>query len=411
MSVATVQALEKIYRIRFEDGLTPYLEAESPLIRWVPKEARFGGWKWWVTHQISAVRGSTKFSTAMANKNSPSFVRMEITRSQDHAIVSVDCEAAAAAEEDEYALVDALENAVESAAAEMVMSIEALLTGNGGGSRGKIKSGGISGAVITLDDPSRIVLFAKDMRIELAPDDGVSAAAGVRAGVGTIDKVNIEAGTLTLTVNVTTAIPLAAAADFIFREGDYDGQAKRVLQGFFAWCPDTAPTAGDNFFGADRSVHPTALAGTRLDGKGANAWDTVQEALALNRRNKGQADTLWVNPVKFAELNQWVTAKQTFGQEEDPRIGFRGFTAATPQGALKIMETAAMPEQKGLLTRRDAWKLRHLKAFPHVVNDDGQEWHLEALEDALQQRQRYYAQLGCPSGAMKHHTNITFGTP
>lgn len=411
MSTASVTLLEKTYKVLFPKGIGFYLDDESPLIRWTPKSNDFGAWKWWLVYQINAVRGGTDFTTALANRNVATQRRMELTRSQDHVIQSVACEAIRASKKDEWALISAVENAMKCAGQEMAMSIESLLTGDGGGSRGKIAVGGITNAVITLADKSRIVLFQPGMRIDLSVDNGVTAAAGVRSvAVGQSNEilsVDVSAGTITMSANITTIWPApAAAGDFIFRESDYDAQAKRVLQGFFAWIPPTAPTAGDSFFGVDRSIHPTALAGTRITGGGANVFDVVKEACALNRRNRGKANALWVNPMKFGELDLFVTSKQYFSQEDNPMVGVSGMRIATPSGPIEVMESTAIPEGVGLLTRRESWELRSLDGFPHVVDDDGLTWHLEQSADAMQIRHRYFAQLGCIEP--KDNTYIAF---
>ncbi len=400
MTTATATLLEKIYKIKFSKGITTYLAENSNLIAWTPMdEDSFGAWKWWKTYRTNAVRGSTKFGTANANRSVPSYQRAEITRSQDHVVVSVECEAARASASDEYALVNELEDAVTQSSEELALSIENLLTGDGGGSRGQIAtSGGISGSTITLEDASKIYLFQEGMKIQLSNDTGTGTGHALRSAGATLEiaTINQAAGSFTTTVAVTTGIADAANGDYIFREGDFDQGAKRVLQGYFAWCPATAPTSGDNHFGLTRDTNVGALAGQRVNGGGNNPYDTVKEAAALVRRNRGKCDTLWVNPTKFAELDLFVQAKQFFTQEtQHPDIGVKGMRIATPAGYISVMENPAWAEGVGLLTSRDSWLLRSLGKFPHPVDDDGQMWHLEETSDSMQMRHRYYAQLGC----------------
>lgn len=407
MTVGTVALLEKAYKVTYADGLSKYIEEESDLIRWFPKEESFGGWKFWLPFKLNGSRVSTDFTTALGKKNNPKFVRMELTRSKGHGVISVDNEAANAAKDDASAFVDILEDAVDSCVEGLTLSIEALLTGNGGGSIGQIaSSGGISTNTITLQDKSRIVLFQYDQNIQLSADDGVSAAAGVRANSSdlTITGIDISNGKLTFNSNITTAIPAAANGDYIYNEGDYDGQAQRVLQGMFAWIKNPDDVTSTTFFGLDRTIHKSALAGTYLNGGGANPWDVLKEACAINRRNRGKADTLLVNPMKMAELDQYMSAKQVFMQENEPGVGFKGGKARTPNGVIEILEFPAIPEGKAMLTRRDSWMLKSIDGFPHPVLDAGPMWHLETGADAVQSRQRYYAQLGCKKP--KHSTAI-----
>lgn len=405
MTVGTVALLEKAFKVTYADGLGKYIEEESDLIRWLPKEESFGGWKFWLPFKLNGSRVSTDFTTALGKKNNPKFVRMELTRSKGHGVISVDNEAANASKNDSDAFVDLLEDAVDSCVEGMTLSIESLITGNGGGSTAQIaSSGGISTNTITLQDKSRIVLFQYDQNIQIATDDGVSAAAGVHPNSQdlTVTGIDVAAGILTFNVNVTTAIPAAVNSNYIYNEGDYDGQAQRVLQGFFAWIPSTVTSTA--FFGLDRTIHKSALGGTYVSGGGANPWDVLKEACAINRRNRGKADTLLVNPMKMAEFDQYLFSKQEFGQESMPGVGFKGGRARTPNGEIEILEFPAIPEGKGLLTRRDSWMLKSIDGFPHPVMDGGAQWKLEEGADAVQSRQRYYAQLG--NKKPKHSTHI-----
>jgi hypothetical protein len=145
----------------------------------------------------------------------------------------------------------------------------------------------------------------------------------------------------------------------------------------------------------DRSDNVGALAGSRIDGAGGNPFETVKEAAALIKRNRGKCDTLWVNPTEYTELDNWVTSSQFYTQETDhPDIGIEGMMITSAAGNLKVHNSSAIPEDLGLLTRRESWLMRSLDGFPHMVDDDGQIWHLEATADAVQGRLRYYAQLG-----------------
>jgi hypothetical protein len=408
MTVASVTLLENIFKIRYSQGFAKYLAKKSDLISWLPLQEDFGGWKWWRTNKTNAVNGSTVFGTARANRSVPNFERFEMTRSQDHVLVSVSCEAARASRKDEYALVQELDDAMDSANDEMALSIENLLVGEGGGARGQIAtSSGISGSTITLQDPSKIYLFQDGMVIQLSDDDGSDVGDAVRAGTLTIDTINQAAGSFTTTVAVTTGIPAAADGDYIFREGDLDAGAQRVLQGLFAWCPATAPSASESFFGVDRSTNIGALAGMRHDGSGANPLDTIMYASTLVKRNRGMADTVLVNPTKAGEIVQYALAKQEFTMKTDyAGIELQGFKIQTVCGPVGVIACSAIPEDVGMLTRRDAWLMRSLDGFPHPVDDDGQIWHLEEAADAMQARLRYYAQL-CHM-TPKHSCHITF---
>ena len=127
MAVATTALLEKIYKTRYAAGLTQYLAKQSDIIKLLKNPNDFGGWDWRKTYKTTAVRGSTVFGTALANKSVATPIAANFTRSQDHVVVSVECEAARASKGSENALVSAVEDAMDSAHAEMALSLDALL--------------------------------------------------------------------------------------------------------------------------------------------------------------------------------------------------------------------------------------------------------------------------------------------
>ena len=396
MTVASTTLLEEIYKIRYSpDGLTEYFTKESEILTEVPIKNDFGGWKWWKTFKTNTVRGSTTFGTALANRNVPNFVRPEIHRSEDHVIVSVGCEAARAARRGgEYALIDELDDAIQSSMEELARQTDAFMAGNGGGSIGQIATGGIAGNVITLADPAQIYLFSEQMLLQVSANDGTGTGHTLRdsGNTHTVSSIDQDAGTVT--VSAIGDVSGTAAADYLFRDGDFDQGAQRVLQGFFAWCPHTAPSGGDSFFTIDRSTNVGALSGSRIDGDAASPVDTIKELAAKMKRNRARRGeyVCFINPTRWTEVDQVILAKQYYGQENKPKMGAEGFVIKTVLGDVRCVASSAFAEDQGIIFRRESVLLRSLDGFPHPVDDDGDIWHLEPTSDSLQARHRYYAQ-------------------
>src|SRR5262249_2481726 len=150
--------------------------------------------------------------------------------------------------------------------------------GLGGGSIGQLH-GSVNLASTTLQVRSRtdiIGLFNKGVQLEFAADNGTGTSPVGRRGSPdrlTVQSGNRDAGTAVTSAALNTVSSITAD-DYIFRRGDY-GAAVTGLPG---WCPPTAPTTGDSFFGLDRTVDPVRLSGTRVTGSGGNMEEVIQDA-------------------------------------------------------------------------------------------------------------------------------------
>ena len=406
----SVATFDKVYKERYQKGITRYLAEESEFFRWFKVETDHGAKPWKIVYRTNAVRGATNIATALANRSAPDYDEAQPEYAEEHVVVSINMKAARRTKGDANAMVSAVEEAVKCSNEEFALLFEHKLASNGGGARGRIDAtASIAAAVITLDDPSTAYLFTRGMKIQLSADDGYSAAAGVRAGTLEIQSIDPSAGTLTCTTNITTGIGAAAVSDYIFREDDYDGMTQDTLQGMQAWCPATAPGATLFMTTLNRTNHQGALAGTRVAGGAQHILDVIREAGAVNRNNRGKCDTWWVNPLKMMEIDQAIGAKQGFEMKTDyPGIGIKGLRVATPSGVINAIESSAWAENTSMLTKRDSWIIGSIDKCPHPVDDDGQLWHIEALADAIQMRHRAYPQLGCTDP--QNNTHITFGS-
>lgn len=406
----SVATYEEVYKERYPKGVSTYLAQKSDEIAWFPAETTHGGRPWKIVYRTNAVRGASTIETALADRSAADYDEVEIDYAEEHVVVSVSMKAARRTANDGHSIVRGIEDAVNAMLEELVLTLEHKLFGNGGGARGQIATGGISGSDITVADSSTMYLFARNMKIELSSDDGTTApGAGVRAGELTIQSVDPSPGNpvLTFTTTVAAGIPGATAGDFIFRKGDYDAGAQRIIQGLRAWSPASTAGLSTAFFGMDRSLDVGALAGTRVVGNGQHITDTMREAAAVNYNNRGRADTIWLNPLKMAEVDQAYAAKEWVTMDTDyAGVKIKGLMVTTQKGPIMFMQTPAMPEAEAVMCRRDAFTLGSIGEVPHVVDDDGQTWRVEALQDAIQQRQRCYPNLGCKNP--KHLTHITW---
>lgn len=399
MSVWTTATFDAIYKERYQKGVTTYLAKKSPFFSWFKLETDHGGDPWKIVFRTGAVRGAANIADALAERNSASYDEAQPDYAEEHVVASVNMKATRRTQNNANAMVKAVEQAVDAMLEELMLTFEFKLASNGGGARGQIASG-IGTTSLVLADASTAYRFARGMKLQASTSDGTTAGA-VRVAEYEIASIDPSTGTLTFTA--TVAAPWAVN-DYLFRKGDFDNATQTTLQGMQAWNPKTTPTT--TLFGLTRTNHQGALGGTRVTQGAQHILDVIRESTAVCRNNRGAPDTWWVNPLKMAEIDQAVGAKQEFEMQTDyPGIGLKGLRVSTPSGTVSVLESSAWSEYDSMLTKRDTWIIGSIGPCPHPVDDDGQLWHLEALEDALQCRHRAYPQLGCTDP--KHSCNIT----
>jgi hypothetical protein len=122
--------------------------------------------------------------------------------------------------------------------------------------------------------------------------------------------------------------------------------------------------------------------------------DAMGLACTLIQDVDGMADSVLIGPTRAQEIIDFGVAQQEF-VEKTSYVGveLKGLVVRTALGPLKLIVSTAIPSNKMLVTRRDAWEMRHVRQFPFVVNDGGSSWKLEETADALQMRLQYYAGL------------------
>ena len=70
------------------------------------------------------------------------------------------------------------------------------------------------------------------------------------------------------------------------------------------WIPATAPSAGDAFWGVDRSKDVTRMAGVRFDGSSESIEEALIDGAALVAREGGQPDYCFMNFTSYAALEK-----------------------------------------------------------------------------------------------------------
>lgn len=358
------------------------------------KKQRIGGkyYDFPVEYELPASR-SADITKALANKSASSLAEFNVPVVKDYIAISIDRETMSATEKNEMAFFSARTRAIDSALKQLVRSLSMGMYRNKGGAVGKIAAAGITTNTITLDDIEEIANFGKGDRIVLSANDGSSTAHTLLAGsVLVVTNVNRDTGVLTFDVNVTAAFAAAAAGNFLFKDGDF----KVKIAGLDSWCPATAPTAGDSFYGADRSPDPSRLAGTRYNGIGLSMSEAFLSGCARLGREGVTPTHILTNPVNVKNLTVELgnNAVYDMSKVDDADVGFKSIVFQTGMGNVNVHADHNCPAKKSYITRLDAWLMVHSsKAVPEIQDEDGGVLFREAGSDGYEVRASYYANM------------------
>lgn len=378
-------ALKELY----PRGLRELWYPRAPFLSWVPKKTDFVGSAAAVVPIISGNRGSTNFSDAVTLTGNPTTVKFLVTRRKDYSIASVDSETLLASGNDRGAIARAVDTSIRAGMYEMGRSLAFQSWGNGGGARGRCAV--IAADTVTLTNVNDVVFFEIGMICQRSTDDGQPPVAGVLGTQATVVSVDRQLGTVTFGAGEVAAWGLAVN-NYIFRQGDYGN----CMAGVQSWLTTPLLVPLDNFFGVNRTVDSTRLAGVKFNGGGSPIEDSVFDASAEAAINGGDPDTLWMNNKRFAELQKSANSKTWIDVQTDiPDIGYRAMSFAGPQGEIKVMSDPSCPYAIGVLAKRDSWELKSLGEAPHFATDDGQKLLRDAGTDSVQFRIRSYHNLIC----------------
>jgi hypothetical protein len=396
---ATLAALTSILKTRYDQKVFHQLfYRKAPFLGQVDKDDKFGGNNARISLRYGAPQGgSFQYNIAAANTTSSADVAFLLTRAKDYQVSGISGEALAAGDGDENTIYNALRGEMEGSMRNLNRSLQIHAWRNGGGQRAQGNSSySVAAAVITLLQAADIVGFEVQMKIDLSVDDGYNnggALAGVRAnGPLTVIALDRTAGTVTVNANVNT-LTGATNADYIFRNGDYSlGPA-----GVQRWIPSTAPVAGDNHFGVDRSVDVVRLAGLRYAGNGGNKEETIIDAAELAGREGAEDLACFINNLDRADIVKSLGSKCIYENvsSTDGDIGFRALNIEGPDGTIKVFSEVNVPRGRFFLLDMETWVLKSAKGVPRILDDDGLKMLREANNDGYQWRMGGYFNYGC----------------
>jgi hypothetical protein len=331
---------------------------------------------------------SAAFATAQANQTAWAAQEFMVTRKKDYSIFTIDNETMMASATDKGAFVKGIKTTADLAWTAIENSMCAALFRSGSGSIGQI--GSISTGVITLSNIGDVVGFEINQAIQANATDGGTP----RAALGYVVAVNRMLGKVTVSATLGGAAGTPSgwtANDFLLVQGDNNAK----MAGLAAWIPAVDPTTGDSFYGVDRSVDPTRLAGLRYDGSSQSIEEAAIDACAYLDREGGSPKYAITNPVSFAALEKSMGAKVQYADLKMGEIGFRGIQINAPGGVVTVLSDRSCQSQAMWLITPETFELKSLGEAPQILNyGDGQQLRVYNA-DAVEGRIGFYGNLVC----------------
>jgi hypothetical protein len=179
------------------------------------------------------------------------------------------------------------------------------------------------------------------------------------------------------------------------------------VAGLAAWIPSVAPGGSDNFFGVNRSISPTKLAGLRIVSN-----ESIQDALidavnqlAANSSEAGDPDFIFINPVSYQTLVKQLVSQGVYQMvkakiNEEVSISFKALVLPTANGEIAILQDRNCPSQTAYVLTLKTWKLRTLGKCPQFLTYPGFYDQLGiplVNADAIQLQIGFYGNVTCNS--------------
>lgn len=418
-STDNVQVLKELYS---DDSwvMKDLVFAGNPALALLPKDESadgMGGKSFPVPLIYGNSQGrSATFSNAQNNQTAPSLGEFFVTTISNYQLVTIDNRFMEATRSNVGAFMDGATMNVNSGINNITNDLAHDLFNDGSGSRGTfgLGSGTINAGVITLDSSASSVQFDVGMTLVSYSVSGTTATQSTGAALGYVIAVDFSLGTVTVSAtqggtagtpsNWSTSFPyLAVQGDVNFTSGGLGSSLMLKLAGFGAWIPLQAPGSTDSFFGQNRSISPTRLAGNRFNG----ANETIEEALidaaalvAQNRSTAGYPDYCFMNFTSYAALIKTLGSRVQYVdvKHDEIDISFEGIQVITAYGKITVLPDRNCPAQTAYLICMKTWKLRTLGRAPKILiygSYDSNQGLRVGTADAVEIRIGYYGNLTC----------------
>ena len=416
-SSSSIAVLKELY-VDNSDFMKDLVYSKNPLFALMPKNESTDGLAGKyipVPIQYGNPMGrSHTFADAQGNQTPNAYQSFFVYVIQDYQLVTITNLLIEQTKSNAGAFVDEMKRQMDGGIKNLSNNMAFELFGSGTATRGRIGSAitNPSGSIyqFTLQNPQDVVQFEVGMTIQAAATDG---GAPINAGtdLALVSSVNRSTGVIQFTVVSGAPQSNWSNGNFLTVEGDIPaaggsgsgplGSVGSYLaaSGLSAWVPATDPSLSDSFWGVNRSVDPTRLAGLRYDASSYSIEEGVVNALAFANREGADPDTLILSFQSYSALENALGAKVQYVdvKHEEANIAFEGIRFHSAYGYVTVMADRSCQPLTGWCLSMDTWKLRSLGKAPHILT-----YGLENLEglrvgnsDALEVRVGAYYNYTC----------------
>lgn len=375
--------------------------AKDPFFLMIKKNTNFYG----KNFQLDVIYGnggarSATFTNAQGRSSSTStgVEKFQLTRNHDYGVALLDAETIEASANDSGALLSATKTEFDSVLDNLCISSTGALYRDGSGAIGQIGSAGAAAGTdsFVLKDANDVVNLQVGHEIVIwsATTGGTQRLFKTGDSEAVITKINRDNGTLYFASGTIDTGETLAADDYIFVNGDRGNKIK----GLDAWLPSTAPTAGDSFFGTDRSTDAVRLAGVRYDASGQPLEEGLNNCSARLFREGATPSHVLLPLEKYSELQNSLGSKVQYvnvTSKDVANISFTGIKVISPKAVMTVLPSAFLPADVGYMLTMDTWALRSLGEHIRPLMLDGTKMLRASGADAYEARFGYYSQVGC----------------
>lgn len=369
---------------------------DAPLYAMLEKVKDFYGASYPLPMRVASTQGrSSTFANAQAQKTASNYKTFQLTRIKNYSLASISTEAMLASENDAGAFLKLATGEIDSALEAQSRSVSWSLYGTGAGNLAQVSAapsvaaGTFYVTLSNVEDISKIE-DGQTLQIWSATSGGTQRTSDGTTTQWVVASVDRDAGTvgLTGTVNGSSTI---TTNDYFFVAGDRGS----MVSGLAGWFPSTAPTAGDNWFGVDRSIDATRLAGVRINCQNKPADEALIDAARRMGREGAAPSIVMSSFQRFANLEKTLSTQVRRAEVSFGGIGFTGIEVQGPKGTITVLPDRDCPPNTQYMLTPDSLALYSLKDPIMLLDQDGNKMLREATADSLEVRVGGYYQLGC----------------
>lgn len=360
---------------------------ENPAWAMAQKQTDGGATSYNYVIEYSIPNRAAGFAAAQNNAGRTRHAELALTFADDFGVIQIEQKLIEGAKNGGPGGADAFVKIIESQTQGVMTALNNSLGrsmfGDGSGSLGTIAAGtNLATTTLGLAREADIVHFYVGMELVFAATTAAALRSATNLGV---TAVNEEAATITLDATPNSLAAGIAVGDQIFTEGDYaTAGARSLMRGFGAWIPLTAPAVGGTaFFGFDRGVDPTGLAGYRFaDSTAAYAGYQTEDAIRLLgwriARGGGVAKTCFADHERVDDLIKSVGSKEEFCKSVpvkmgDGRVvaelGFDGVKVRTASGVVEVFPDRSCSHDTIWVGDMEKVKVISIGEAPHWITD------------------------------------------